>query len=269
MRPGDDGASVGVCTLTDAGLAERLSSLPGVVVAAPLKTANIGIEQIVRAVLARPSLRALLVCGADSRLFRPGQSLIALLRYGIDSDSGRIRHAEGHNARLPGLGVQQVENFRGQLVWDDWRGVDDFGAIAAKVNELHNVARARPKTPAKPVTGLARNATPIELRPRGRRRNISTSLDGFVVITAEHAEGRVNLDVFDTELNALYRMRGRRAESMVLGLLEADVITDPAHAGYIGYELGKAETAVRFGLRYEQDVPLRHSEQDKVGRRRA
>jgi len=269
VRPGDGGAGVGVCTLTDSGLADRLSGLPGVVVAAPLRTANIGIEQIVHAVLARPSLRALLVCGADSRLFRPGQSLIALLRHGLDGDGGRICRAEGYEARLPGLSVQQVERFRNQLVWHDSRGVDNAWELAAEVAALHAAIRRNPAPPASPVPESVRTAEPTELRPRGRRRDLSTALQGFVVITADHAQGSVFLRVFDTDLTPRYHMRGRRAESMVLGLLEAGVITDPAHTGYLGTELGKAETALRCGLRYEQDLPLRPAEHDRRERTRA
>src|SRR5699024_7022846 len=179
VRPGDGGAGVGVCTLTDSGLADRLSGLPGVVVAAPLRTANIGIEQIVHAVLARPSLRALLVCGADSRLFRPGQSLIALLRHGLDGDGGRICRAEGYEARLPGLSVQQVERFRNQLVWHDSRGVDNAWEPAAEVAALHAAIRRNPAPPASPVPESVRTAEPTELRPRGRRRDLSTALQGF------------------------------------------------------------------------------------------
>ncbi|MGJ3560827.1 DUF4346 domain-containing protein [Streptomyces sp. INA 01156] len=44
---------------------------------------------------------------------------------------------------------------------------------------------------------------------------------------------------------------------MLLGLLDAGVITDPSHAGYLGGELTKAETALRLGLHYDQDLPLR------------
>jgi hypothetical protein len=263
VPPGD---GVAVCTLTDTGLADRLRDLSGVAVAAPLRTANIGIEQIVRAVLARPSLRALLVCGADSRLFRPGQSLIALLRHGIDGDGGRIRRAEGYDARLPGLGVAQVERFRNQLTWHDARGVDDEGELAARVAALRAAVHRAPAPPAGPVPEPVGTAEPTELRPRGRRRDLSTALQGFVVITADHAEGAVLLRVFDADLTPRYRMRGRRAESMVLGLLEAGVITDPAHTGYLGTELGKAETALRCGLRYEQDLPLRPARHDSYER---
>jgi hypothetical protein len=46
---------------------------------------------------------------------------------------------------------------------------------------------------------------------------------------------------------------------MLLGLLREGLISQLSHAGYLGIELAKAETALRFGsnVRYEQDRVLR------------
>ena len=52
-------------------------------------------------------------------------------------------------------------------------------------------------------------------------------------------------------------MRGRNSEAVLLGLLREDLISQMSHAGYLGAELIKAETALRLGLHYEQDQPLR------------
>src|SRR6267143_1087294 len=52
-------------------------------------------------------------------------------------------------------------------------------------------------------------------------------------------------------------MRGRGAASMLLGLLRDGLVTQLSHAGYLGEELAKAQTALQFGLRYDQDRPLR------------
>jgi hypothetical protein len=44
---------------------------------------------------------------------------------------------------------------------------------------------------------------------------------------------------------------------MLLGLLRDGLVTQLSHAGYLGEELAKAQTALQFGLRYDQDRPLR------------
>jgi len=47
---------------------------------------------------------------------------------------------------------------------------------------------------------------------------------------------------------------------MLLGLLRDGLVTQLSHAGYLGEELAKAQTALQFGLRYDQDRPLRPRE---------
>jgi acyl carrier protein len=67
------------------------------------------------------------------------------------------------------------------------------------------------------------------------------------------------------DFHAGHEMRGRRAESMVLGLLRAGLVRDAGHAAYLGAELAKAETALRLGLDYVQDLPLRRSFGGRMG----
>src|SRR5438093_12670866 len=55
-------------------------------------------------------------------------------------------------------------------------------------------------------------------------------------------------------------MRGRGATSTLLGLLRDGRVTQLSHAVYLGEELAKAQTALQFGLRYDQDRPLRPRE---------
>jgi len=55
-------------------------------------------------------------------------------------------------------------------------------------------------------------------------------------------------------------MRGRGATSMLLGLLRDGLVTQLSHSGYLGEELAKAQAALQFGLRYDQDRPLRPRE---------
>ena len=44
---------------------------------------------------------------------------------------------------------------------------------------------------------------------------------------------------------------------MLLGFIREGLVSELTHAGYLGAELAKAETALRLGLHYEQDRPLR------------
>ena len=76
----DKEAAGAVCTLADENLYEELrrSRLPGVALVGMLATENLGIERLVRNVVASPRIAWLLLCGADSRGHRAGACLAAL-----------------------------------------------------------------------------------------------------------------------------------------------------------------------------------------------
>lgn len=120
-RLGDPAASVAVCALTSDELLAPLAALPGVAIAGEVQTANLGIEHIVQNITANPFIRFLLLCGKDSRLFRQGQSLSALIENGID-EARNIIGAEGYEPVLRSVLPQQVAAFRQQVELVDWRG---------------------------------------------------------------------------------------------------------------------------------------------------
>jgi len=252
--PARDGP-VAVCTLTSAELDHPLGALPGVARAGGLVTANLGIDELVRWVLERPPVRFLLLCGADSALFQAGQTLVALARNGVAGSGCRVVGGAGYLPMLATLGREPLERFRAQVELVDARGERDVGALAGLVAGL--VARdPGPYRPGAPGPGPPRPAF-RRLRPGGRRRPIARWSGTFVVVGVDRAGRRLTARVYGTDLTPRYEMAGARAESMLLGLLEAGVVTDLSHAGYLGAELAKAETALRLGLDYHQDLPLR------------
>lgn len=50
---------------------------------------------------------------------------------------------------------------------------------------------------------------------------------------------------------------------MLLGLLRDGLVTQLSHAGYLGEELAKAQTALKFGFRYDQDRPLQQTSPER------
>jgi hypothetical protein len=83
---------------------------------------------------------------------------------------------------------------------------------------------------------------------------------GYFVITIEPEQKEILLRHYLPDHTPAHEMRGRGATSMLLGLLRDGLVTQLSHAGYLGEELAKAQTALQFGLRYDQDRPLRPRE---------
>jgi hypothetical protein len=251
--PAGSAGAVAVCTLGSTDLVPVLSGVAGVGIAGGLRTANLGIEQIVRAVLGRPWLRHLVLCGRDSPLFQQGQSLVALVRHGLDPADRRIVGARGHLPYLRGTDPADVDAFRAQIALTDLRGVVDpetvrheVAALAADVTTAPDLGRPDPPAPAF-----------RDLPAVGRREPIAAAGEGFFVISVDRSRHRVVVEHYHPDLRPGHRVCGVRAESLLLGLLGAGLVRAAGHAGYLGAELAKAETALRLGLEYEQDRPLR------------
>ena len=120
-------APVAVCALNSEGLVTDLAGDPpeALSIVGTMNTENLGIERVIKNVLANPNIRSLVICGEDTRQaigHLPGQSLESLFDNGID-ERGRISGAKGKRPVLKNVTVQQVEAFRRQvkIVGDDRR----------------------------------------------------------------------------------------------------------------------------------------------------
>ncbi len=257
---GDPKAPVAVCALTSERLVGPLAGLPGVAIAGIVYTANLGIERIILNITTNPMIRFLLVCGRESALFKPGQSLVALAEQGVDGEK-RIVGAAGYEPVLPNLPPEQIGQFRKQVEVLDWTGEEDLQALKTKVRALSARNPGTFKTEqrsASPISTIGEQFTII--RPGGQREPLLYDPKGYFVISIDPEQGEIVIRHYLPNHTPAHEMRGRGATSMLLGLLRDGLVTQLSHAGYLGEELAKAQTALQFGLRYDQDRPLRPRE---------
>lgn len=261
-RVGDPAAPVAVCALTSDELLVSLAALPGVAIAGEVQTANQGIERIILNITANPAIRFLLLCGKESRLFRPGQSLRALVENGVD-EVRRIAGADGYEPVLRTVTPQQIAAFRRQIELVDWIGERDLETLRERVSSLAARSPGRfegaLQEDGAPVAAASLQATFAPIRPGGQREPLIYDPKGYFVIALDRSAGQIILRHYLPDHTPAHEMRGRTAESMLLGLIREELISQLSHAGYLGGELAKAEAALRLGtrVRYEQDRPLR------------
>lgn len=253
---GNPEGSIAVCTLTSAELMKPLVSNNRVVIVGRLVTVNLGIEKIIKNVTSNPNIRYLLVCGKDSPVFHTAQGLQCLIQKGVDKQK-RIVDALGHYPVLRNVGPDQIELFRRQCKLMDYSGQCDIKAICTTIDGLSDDGM-------KTFTGRNANHSGSEmepsfkkLKPGGQRDPLAYDPNGFFVITLDRDAGEIVVQHYLPNNTPVHEMRGRRAESVFLGLLREGLISQMSHAGYLGIELAKAETALRLGLPYEQDHPLK------------
>jgi tetrahydromethanopterin S-methyltransferase subunit A len=256
---GDPFATVAVCALTSRDILAQIAALSGVAIAGRLITCNLGIEKIIVNVCANPNIRALLVCGKDSPVFRPSQSLRSLFEHGVDAQK-HIIGATGYLPVLQGVNISDVDEFRRRITVVDRTGLNDVAEIGREVAILADRVAAEPAV----IHSIAGNSMQMAddetkfkvLRPGGKRDSLAYDPQGYIVISIDHAVGEIVARHYTPSAQPVHVMRGRSAEGMALALIRENVVTQMTHAAYIGGELAKAETALRTGLEYEQDHPL-------------
>jgi len=253
---GDPQGPIALCVLTSESLIDPLVRLSGVAIAGKVYTANLGITRIVLNVTANPAIRFLLICGKDSPLFHPGQSLVALAERGVD-ENRRIVGAIGYEPVLSTLDLALVAQFRQQVEVIDWAGEENIQALEEGIDSLvaRNPGRFAVGENAASMSQAVEHFTSI--RPGGVREPLQYDPKGYFVITVDREREEIINRHYQPDHTPAHEMRGRTAGSMLLGLLREGLITQLSHAGYLGEELAKAEAALRFNLRYDQDRPLR------------
>ncbi|OLD11627.1 MAG: hypothetical protein AUI93_04255 [Crenarchaeota archaeon 13_1_40CM_3_52_10] len=256
---GDPNGPVAVCALTSERLVGPLVALPGVAIAGMVYTANLGITRILVNITSNPAIRFLLICGKDSALFKPGQSLVALAENGVD-DKRRIIDAAVYDPVLPSIDPDQVAQFRKQVEVLDWAGEDDLQVLQERVKSLSDRNPGVFVSGQKETNAARKQEEFVSIRPGGQREPLLYDPKGYFVITIVPEQKEILLRHYLPDHTSAHEMRGRGATSVLLGLLRDGLVTQLSHAGYLGEELAKAQTALQFGLRYDQDRPLRPRE---------
>lgn len=257
---GDRLGPVAICTLTSNALFAPLATLPEVAIAGRAYSANLGIEKMVSNVTANPSIRFLLLCGKESPYFQVGQALDALFAYGVTSE-GRIINASGHMPELSRVEMARIEHFRKQVELVNCIGETNIDRLAAVVKELsgRNPGLLQ-DVPIESAAVASQSKVRNGFRPivlGGHRESLAYDPMGFFIITLDREVNEILVHHYWSDHSPAHLVRGRNGEAILLALLREEIISERSHAGYLGAELAKAETAIRLGLQYEQDQPLR------------
>ncbi len=242
------GAPVAVCTLNTEAVAKNLAAdAPrGLAIAGTLHTENLGIERIVRNVLANPNVRFLVLCGEDTQQaigHLPGQSLAALCANGLDA-AGRIRGARGKRPVLKNVTADQVEAFRRQV------------ELVSLVTELNldriasTVMACASRDPGAFDGAPADEAIPVV--PAREPARLVLDPAGFLVVYPDPSRGLV-LEHYRSEGILDCVVEGSTASSVGATALERGLVSRLDHAVYLGRELARAEESLRTGAPYVQD----------------
>lgn len=251
--PGDyvvvrHGAPVAVCTLNSSSLGKELAAQQpgGLAIAGTLHTENLGIERIVRNVLANPNIWFLVLCGQDTRQaigHLPGQSLAALCENGTDAE-GRIRGARGKRPVLKNVTNEEIEAFRRQVEIVALVGEEDLARIAREVESCSA------RTPGAFHGAPAAAVIPVIAAHEPARLVLDPA--GFLVVYPDRTRGLI-LEHYRKEGVLDLVIQGATASAVAATAIERGVLSRLDHAVYLGRELARAEESLRTGAPYVQD----------------
>lgn len=243
-------ASVAVCTLNSGELMEALSTrMPdGLAIVGTMQTENLGIERLIRNVIANPHIRHLVLCGEDTRQsigHLPGQSLECLIANGID-DNGRIRGARGKRPVLKNVTREQVAAFVRQVSLTTLIGVTDVERIA---NEIEACTRKNdvPFAEARPAAQPVDTVTGIE------PRRLVPDPAGYFVVYPDRRENKLVVEHYENSGTLTLVIEGRTPAAVYGTIIARELITRLDHAAYLGRELARAQRSLETGEPYVQD----------------
>lgn len=135
---------VTITTLASPDLADQIYEAKprGLSIVGKAETENIGIEKIIRNVLAVPSIRYLILCGEESEGHYSGNTISCLIHHGVD-EHRRVIGSKGRKPVLTNVTIDEVNAFRAQITLIDRIGCLDPEIILEKLREVHELHRIR------------------------------------------------------------------------------------------------------------------------------
>lgn len=255
---GDPNGQIAVCTLTTDAHIKQISQWNNIAIVGKVYTPNLGIEKIILNCISNPEIRFLVLCGKDSPVFHAGQALQALFQYGIDQEK-RIINAIGHYPVLRNLPVEKINQFLEQIELVNCLEESNLVQLGQKVLELSKINK-NPylKNSGSTLADIVPDQEEFtSLKPGGKRIPLDYDHKGFFVITADSEKKQITIKHYYKDNKPGFLIRGHAAEAILLSLLQHGLVSQLSHAGYLGAELSKAETALKLNLKYEQDQPLK------------
>lgn len=251
---GDPSSAVAVCTLADTDLPTELKAagmLGNTAIVGTLSTENLGIERVIRNVVANSNIRFLVLCGRDSRGHRAGQAVLSLKAIGVDQ-SWRIVGAMGPRPVIKNITADELVAFRQHVTVVDEIGTRDISRLTEVVQAC--LAQQEGSPPAlQPKIHLPKT---VEARHPGNKEFVHDP-EGFFLVLLDRDTRAILCEHYVKEgiLNEV--IRGASAEVVANTAIKRGLISRLDHAAYLGRELAKAEAALVLELPYIQDEPLK------------
>jgi len=250
----DQNAPVAVSTLASAHLAQELAQRgpAGLAIVGKTETENIGIDKVIKNVTSNPSLRYLILAGAESEGHLVGQTMLALATNGVDG-KGRVLGSSGKRPVLRNVSALEIETFRGQVQVIDMIGQEELQPLRARIAELSGrIVPLFGRSDRGPVAPLSISTAPAIQATEPGEEVILDKAGYFVIVPLPH-KGLINVEHYAYDNQLLRIIEGSSSREIYHTIIQHGWVTELSHAAYLGKELAKAELSLQFGFKYLQD----------------
>lgn len=250
---------VAITTLRNTELADKIYELKpdGLSIVGKTETENIGIEKIIKNVLALPSIKYLILCGKDTEGHNSGNTLITLVKNGVDSNK-RVIESKGKKPVLSNITKEEVDAFRNQIEIIDMIECEDIDKVLGRVHQLSRKTESKCSHSVSLTFNLA-NIKPvissIETIEAEEKDPDSVKLDkaGYFVIVPKAESNTILVEHYSYTNQLLRIIKGKDSRNIYWTIIENGWVTELSHAAYLGKELTKAEMSIKQGFKYVQD----------------
>lgn len=244
------GAPVAVCALNSEVVVKGLSKQTpaGLAIAGTMRTENLGIERVIKNVLANPHIRFLVLCGEDTQQaigHLPGQSFQSLFQNGLDERS-RIIGARGKRPVLKNVSREEVGAFVHQVELIPMIGEQSIHVISAQVRSCSERDPGSYPYPVRP--------TPVKRIHAHEPAGLTLDKAGYFVVYPDARRKQLVVEHYTNQgvLNCV--LEGASTGALYSEAIERRLLTRLDHAAYLGRELARAEHSLIAGAPFVQDA---------------
>lgn len=250
----DKACTVAVSTLSSVPLAEELAQRKprGLAIVGKTETENIGIDKVIKNIIASPTLRYLIVAGIEPKGHLTGQTLLALAKNGVD-EKGRVIDSAGKRPILRNVSTAEINAFREQVQVIDMLGCENVEEISAQVEELAQQMMAPCSCSECGGQALVTITTAPKVTVGEPSEIVTMDKAGYFVVLPLADRGVINVEHYSYENTLLRVIEGKNARAIYHAIVKENWVTELSHAAYLGKELAKAELSLQHGFKYIQD----------------
>lgn len=207
-------------------------------------TENIGIEKVVKNIIANPHIRFLVLCGREAKGHLTGACIKALHVNGLNG-RGRIADAPGKRPYIRSLTRPQIARFQRQVEIVDLIGCEDVTAIEGKARELseHN--------PGVMADAVIAEGVPHHIASDKVRLQLDKS--GFFIIYPKPEANWLMVEHYKNSGEPTCVIEGTDPAVICAEIINRGLISQLDHAAYLGRELERARLSIKLGFAFKQD----------------